>query len=178
LRSLLLCRLSTIKKADKIVVLNKGKVVQEGTHESLLDDIDGVYYNLVHAQALSMGNENQEGGDDDVRTSTSSDALAEQTTHGSLKRRRSSIPGTGNVTGDPEYTERGLVRSYGLIIFEQRKYWILFGLTILAAMGCGGSCHPRFPFPFPVFRFPCSIIEGRILPLLSLVLVQTIAEWS
>jgi len=30
-------RLSTVKKADKIVLLNKGKVVAEGTHEELLE---------------------------------------------------------------------------------------------------------------------------------------------
>lgn len=29
-------RLSTIKSADKIYVLNKGKIIEEGNHESLL----------------------------------------------------------------------------------------------------------------------------------------------
>ena len=29
-------RLSTIKNADTIIVMNKGKIVEEGTHDSLL----------------------------------------------------------------------------------------------------------------------------------------------
>lgn len=39
-------RLSTVRNADKIVVLNAGKIVEEGTHESLINS-RGEYYNLV-----------------------------------------------------------------------------------------------------------------------------------
>lgn len=46
-------RLSTIAKADKIVVMEAGKVVQEGTHNSLSDERDGVYARLqsLHSRA-------------------------------------------------------------------------------------------------------------------------------
>ena len=39
-------RLSTVKKADKIIVLEKGKVIEQGTHSELLLK-QGYYYNLV-----------------------------------------------------------------------------------------------------------------------------------
>ncbi len=42
-------RLSTVKDADKIVVLHQGKIVEEGTHESLVIK-KGAYYNLVKNQ--------------------------------------------------------------------------------------------------------------------------------
>ncbi|NND88097.1 MAG: ABC transporter ATP-binding protein, partial [Flavobacteriaceae bacterium] len=45
-------RLSTIQNADKIVVLSKGKIVEQGKHQELLDK-KGVYYSLVEMQSLS-----------------------------------------------------------------------------------------------------------------------------
>ncbi len=42
-------RLSTIRDCDKIFVLSHGKIVEEGTHEELLNR-KGYYYNLYCAQ--------------------------------------------------------------------------------------------------------------------------------
>lgn len=47
-------RLSTVRNADKIVVLEKGKVVEEGNHLEL-SAIKGKYYELVKNQ-LELGN--------------------------------------------------------------------------------------------------------------------------
>jgi len=47
-------RLSTVKHADKIVVLDKGKVVEEGSHEQLVAK-RGEYYRLIKNQ-LELGN--------------------------------------------------------------------------------------------------------------------------
>ena len=47
-------RLSTVKDADKIVVLDQGKIVEEGTHKELTAQ-RGLYYTLVRNQ-LELGN--------------------------------------------------------------------------------------------------------------------------
>lgn len=47
-------RLSTVKHADQIVVIDKGKIVEKGTHKELTD-LKGDYYNLVKNQ-LELGN--------------------------------------------------------------------------------------------------------------------------
>ncbi|MDD2984381.1 MAG: ABC transporter ATP-binding protein [Crocinitomicaceae bacterium] len=44
-------RLSTIRNADIIVVLNKGEIVEQGSHEELLNK-RGAYYNLCNLQGL------------------------------------------------------------------------------------------------------------------------------
>ena len=45
-------RLSTIQNADQIVVLSKGKIVEQGKHQELLDK-KGMYYSLVEMQSLT-----------------------------------------------------------------------------------------------------------------------------
>ena len=45
-------RLATIKKADKIIVMNKGVIVEEGTHKELLKKKDGYYKNLFDKQFI------------------------------------------------------------------------------------------------------------------------------
>ena len=50
-------RLATIKKADKIIVMDKGKIVETGTHTQLLEQ-EGYYKNLYEVQFASvMGEE-------------------------------------------------------------------------------------------------------------------------
>ena len=43
-------RLSTVRKADKIVVINYGEIVESGTHDELLAKEDGVYSALYKTQ--------------------------------------------------------------------------------------------------------------------------------
>ena len=47
-------RLSTVRNAGQIVVLDEGKLVEKGTHEELTEN-RGVYFNLVKNQ-LELGN--------------------------------------------------------------------------------------------------------------------------
>ena len=46
-------RLATVKKADTIIVLDAGKIVEMGTHKELLKNNEGHYRNLYDAQFLS-----------------------------------------------------------------------------------------------------------------------------
>jgi ATP-binding cassette subfamily B protein len=45
-------RISTIKDADEIIVLDEGEIIERGTHESLLE-LQGQYYELYQKQLLA-----------------------------------------------------------------------------------------------------------------------------
>ncbi len=47
-------RLSTVERADKIVVLDRGRIVEQGTHRELLD-LEGLYYRLYTRSFFSAG---------------------------------------------------------------------------------------------------------------------------
>jgi subfamily B ATP-binding cassette protein MsbA len=47
-------RLATIQKADKIIVMDAGEIVEFGTHKSLLKNQDGIYRGLYEAQFLKQ----------------------------------------------------------------------------------------------------------------------------
>ncbi|MBY6205772.1 lipid A export permease/ATP-binding protein MsbA [Halomonas denitrificans] len=43
-------RLTTVERADQVVVMDKGRIVERGRHEDLLARPDGLYQHLYHAQ--------------------------------------------------------------------------------------------------------------------------------
>ena len=43
-------RLSTVKSADQILVLDRGRIVQRGTHEDLVEEEDGIYREIYDMQ--------------------------------------------------------------------------------------------------------------------------------
>ncbi|KAI1431016.1 P-loop containing nucleoside triphosphate hydrolase protein [Xylaria sp. CBS 124048] len=125
-------RLSTIKKADTIVVLKKGKVIEKGTHDSLLQNDHGVYYGLVHAQQLSLG-ESSEPSDSDV---PEEEALAAV-----LSREKSAaIPDfqIGAKTSGG-WKDQGLFGSFGKLLYEQRSRFPLYGIIVVAAAMAGSG---------------------------------------
>ncbi|HIT17047.1 MAG TPA: ATP-binding cassette domain-containing protein, partial [Candidatus Caccosoma faecigallinarum] len=52
-------RLSTLKNADRLIVLNKGEMVEFGTHQELMKK-KGYYYELVNAQKLTYQSNNEQ----------------------------------------------------------------------------------------------------------------------
>lgn len=56
-------RLSTVKDADRIIVLSEGVVVEEGTHKSLME-LKGHYHNLVTRQTSDVEAEEQPENDE------------------------------------------------------------------------------------------------------------------
>ncbi|KAK3296564.1 P-loop containing nucleoside triphosphate hydrolase protein [Chaetomium fimeti] len=62
-------KLATIRKADNIVVMSKGRIVEQGTHEGLIAH-DGTYARLVRIQDLAVGST---GASSDAEEDTAGD---------------------------------------------------------------------------------------------------------
>lgn len=153
-------RLSTVKKADHIVVLNKGKVVQWGNHESLVAQHGGPYWVLTNAQQLGMGHGHGhrhgiggEDGDEGASASAMADELSDTAVTEADKRTMDlmtldpeSTPASVARTGNPKADKpKGAFRSLGGMLLEQKPLWPWYLVLLVGALIAGG----RFPHPSP-----------------------------
>lgn len=58
-------RLSTVEDADRILVIDKGKIAEEGNHFTLLAN-NGIYTKLVKNQLLSTSKDSSQPAGDDI----------------------------------------------------------------------------------------------------------------
>jgi ATP-binding cassette subfamily B protein len=56
-------RLSTLHRADRLIVLDRGEVVEEGSHDELMAR-EGAYYRLYEAQARNVDQDPDGDGED------------------------------------------------------------------------------------------------------------------
>lgn len=128
-------RLATVRKADNIVVLRRGKVVQQGTHDSLMAQEGGVYWALATAQQLMTSEEHQgmhvQSNNLEVTKKKSTATIATDTTL---------IESTASCGGNPEETTatRGFWGSFILLHREQGQQRKWYTILLLSALGGGG----------------------------------------
>uniref|UniRef100_A0A5B7CEH4 Putative ABC transporter B family member 11 n=1 Tax=Davidia involucrata TaxID=16924 RepID=A0A5B7CEH4_DAVIN len=58
-------RLSTVRNADMIAVIHRGKMIEKGSHLKLLEDPDGAYSQLIRLQEVNKDSKNQGALDQD-----------------------------------------------------------------------------------------------------------------
>ncbi|KAI1768032.1 P-loop containing nucleoside triphosphate hydrolase protein [Hypoxylon sp. FL1150] len=133
-------RLSTVKKADNIVVLAKGKVVQWGNHETLMAQIGGPYWLLTNSQKLSMGESDYVDTSSDVTEVTETekrtmDLMTLDETKGEGEVRDSE----STVADEPTWKRRGVIGSFGALLLEQKPFWPWYGVMLFGALIAGAS---------------------------------------
>jgi ATP-binding cassette, subfamily B (MDR/TAP), member 1 len=60
-------RLSTIKNADVISVIQDGKIIEQGAHQQLIENKNGAYHKLVNLQQRQQQEMQQRPGDSKTR---------------------------------------------------------------------------------------------------------------
>ncbi|KAL2818011.1 ATP-binding cassette multidrug transport protein [Aspergillus granulosus] len=134
-------KLSTIKKADQIVVLSKGLIIEKGTHDEL-NKAGGTYHRLIKAQDLGKVNPqdrkalDQDDSVDDVAITNMQSAKAESAKHnGHLKLEADAI---GN---------QNLLQCIAALVKERREIWLEFMVGVVACI-VGGASYPVLAFIF------------------------------
>ncbi|KAL7624970.1 hypothetical protein AAE478_004184 [Parahypoxylon ruwenzoriense] len=128
-------RLSTVKKADNIVVLAKGKVVQWGNHESLMAEVGGPYWLLTNSQRLSMG-------DNDNFDASSEVTEVEKRTMDLMtldETKAEELESESTVVAEPKYKQKGVMGSFGALLLEQKPFWPWYTVMLFGALIAGAS---------------------------------------
>jgi ABC-type multidrug transport system ATPase subunit len=128
-------RLATVKKADNIVVLAKGKVVQWGNHESLMAAVGGPYWLLTQSQELKMG---EDAHTDDLSEVTEEEKRTmDLMTLDESKANEHESDRTG--TDEAIWIPRGVFRSFGTLLLEQKTCLPSYMLMLFGALVAGGK---------------------------------------
>ncbi|KAL7267348.1 hypothetical protein RUND412_010070, partial [Rhizina undulata] len=185
-------KLSTVKKADKIIVMNKGLIIEEGTHDSLLQK-KGAYYRLVQAQNLdSAGPESESRVVNSENSSVAGGAEAE--TEGDVGGESSQWDLNKVETSDftvreplqPEDVSRkfSLVKCLAIIFKEQQQLWPWFACGFLAAFAAGAVFPVQavlFSKIVTVFQLPREALQqkGNFWALMFFILaLMTVASYA
>lgn len=129
-------KLATVKNADNIVVMSYGKVMEQGTHEELLD-LDGQYAALVRAQDL--------GGGDDGKPEHTKDEPGPIERRITLQRTKSegfsALTDTEAQKLSSETLNYSLLKCIIIMFAEQKNLYYWF---CLSGLGCliGGATYP------------------------------------
>lgn len=132
-------RLATVRKADNIIVLRKGKAIQQGTHDVLMAQEGGAYFALATAQQLFTENkELQESiGTQSHVEVTKKNSTTSITTNATLVD-KPDPPNTAKIRGNTKRPTRGFWQSFLRLLGEQtcQKTW--YTILLLSALGGGG----------------------------------------
>ncbi|KAI1864985.1 uncharacterized protein JN550_008531 [Neoarthrinium moseri] len=158
-------RLSTVKKADHIIVMAKGKVSQWGKHEQLMAKKDGPYYLLTQAQQLSLGDEKEPSEDSSDITESEVRTMDLMEKDEETKKKRVSMGTSSDGDEESEPKSKGLIKSFGPLLLEQKQHWPWY-LTMFSGAVVAGTSSPVQAYLFAALLSSFNV-GGQLLLMLT-----------
>ncbi|OJJ64782.1 hypothetical protein ASPSYDRAFT_141151 [Aspergillus sydowii CBS 593.65] len=134
-------KLATIRKADNIVVMSKGSIVEQGTHESLIAE-DGAYARLVKVQNLTVA-AREETDIEEEDTTEDDDAAPLQTaeTMEGLSRYATSVRGRMESMKERDnYDNHKQMGVLAVIVRLVKECPELIWAYLVVVLGCVAAC--------------------------------------
>lgn len=124
-------KLSTIKKADQIVVMSKGEVVEKGTHDEL-NAAGGAYHRLIKAQDLGrVQTENS------IRDKSEACAVLSAIPSTQKPEPHVSVDSIELKSQRSSARDRSLIRCLAIFIRERRELWWYFLVCFVTCLAGG-----------------------------------------
>lgn len=124
-------KLSTIRNADNIAVISDGSVVEQGTHDKLLE-ADEAYARLVRAQDLGRADDDESHPNDDI---------GEKPILVRTQTQATSAHGEAAKNSAKDGINYNLIQCIFIIFWEHRRLWPSFVILAIASL-CGGATYP------------------------------------
>lgn len=146
-------RLSTIKTADNIVVMSQGRIVEQGSHDELLEN-KSAYYNLVEAQRISAENEEKNAEENAEMDEAEEELVKSLTPEKEISREKLERSTTGksvssailesrNSSSERQYSLWTLIKVVGSFNKKEVPY-MLVGLVFSIIAGAGNPTQSVF----------------------------------
>ena len=162
-------RLATIKNADLIVVMDKGSIVETGTHQELMDK-KGAYFYLVQAQNLQSNPASGDAG----APGSDKDEVGDKSAGDEAKGEMVKIDEDENIIIASEKVNNTAAKTKATKEAEEPGAKIPFSQVPLLRIA--KLNQPELPFI--VLGSICSAIDGCVMPLFSLAFGEILAVFA
>lgn len=176
-------RLATIKDADNIIVMGGGEIIEQGTHNQLLEDEEGAYALLVANQKLSQKAAEDKGEDVDYSDDEEEEAVAgpespvrEKSEYDAALGRKLSRQITSRSVASAALDQRKAQREAEKQANKKASFWKLlirtlkinhaqYKLYVIGVIGaiCSGMVYPALGIVFGMAISDFEIIDPNAL---------------
>ncbi|KAH1571385.1 hypothetical protein KXW39_009270 [Aspergillus fumigatus] len=180
-------KLATIRKADNIVVMSQGKIMEQGTHEELARK-NGIYASLVKAQDIAPANLEQDHGSEGMSTSDEGPEMGDNQSVTRVRTAETQKPAALRDREDHSlYKKIGIIHNIWNLLRGMPELWIWFAVTMATCIG-GAAVNPGQALLLgnilSVFTSPNMVARGNFIALmffvmsLGILVIYFIMGWS